>query len=155
MIGLARAFDRRGRRGVETVEHGAVLLAFGCTHAQGYGIARPMPADALPDWLALAAVVAWQRQCRALTCAELLPLLARIELQRWDRTPGACLDAARRGRQHAGARHARLPLRPLEINGPRRQRYGTHPVWAKIDAGHEEFHALGAELLATHLAGGG
>jgi EAL domain-containing protein (putative c-di-GMP-specific phosphodiesterase class I) len=36
--------------GVETVEHGTKLLQLGCELAQGYGIARPMPADQLPTW---------------------------------------------------------------------------------------------------------
>ncbi|MBP6405227.1 MAG: EAL domain-containing protein [Ramlibacter sp.] len=38
--------------GVETQAHGAVLLATGCRLCQGYGIAHPMPADALPAWVA-------------------------------------------------------------------------------------------------------
>jgi len=38
--------------GVETLCHGNALLALGCRLAQGYGIAHPMPAGHLPDWLA-------------------------------------------------------------------------------------------------------
>ncbi|MFP4137062.1 MAG: putative bifunctional diguanylate cyclase/phosphodiesterase [Halomonas sp.] len=38
--------------GVESLEHARALLALGCARAQGYGIARPMPAEALPAWLA-------------------------------------------------------------------------------------------------------
>jgi EAL domain-containing protein (putative c-di-GMP-specific phosphodiesterase class I) len=38
--------------GVETLEHGSALLAMGCTLAQGYGIARPMPAAQFMDWCA-------------------------------------------------------------------------------------------------------
>lgn len=53
VLGLARAFERETiAEGVETVEHGVMLLQLGCELAQGYGIARPMPADQLPDWMA-------------------------------------------------------------------------------------------------------
>ncbi len=51
IIGLARAFHREViAEGVETAEHGARLLALGCDTAQGYGIARPMPAGDVPAW---------------------------------------------------------------------------------------------------------
>ncbi|MBL8260298.1 MAG: EAL domain-containing protein [Candidatus Competibacteraceae bacterium] len=53
VISLARSFQRRViAEGVETDEHGLALLKLGCHLAQGYGIARPMPADALADWVA-------------------------------------------------------------------------------------------------------
>jgi len=52
VIGLAAAFKREViAEGVETVAHGTALLQLGCDLAQGYGIARPMPADALPAWV--------------------------------------------------------------------------------------------------------
>ena len=38
--------------GVETAAHGAKLLELGCELAQGYGVARPMPADAFQPWVA-------------------------------------------------------------------------------------------------------
>jgi EAL domain-containing protein (putative c-di-GMP-specific phosphodiesterase class I) len=38
--------------GAETADDLAWLTANGCDLAQGYGIARPMPAEELPDWLA-------------------------------------------------------------------------------------------------------
>ncbi len=37
--------------GVETPEEHGVLGRIGCRHVQGYGIARPMPADAFLSWL--------------------------------------------------------------------------------------------------------
>ena len=53
VIGLAKAFRREViAEGVETIEHGALLLSLGCEQAQGYGIARPMPAGELPAWMA-------------------------------------------------------------------------------------------------------
>jgi len=38
--------------GIETPEHWDMLSAMGCDIAQGYLIAKPMPAGAIPDWVA-------------------------------------------------------------------------------------------------------
>lgn len=52
IVGLATAFHRTViAEGVETIAHGEILLAMGCELAQGYGIARPMPAAAIPEWV--------------------------------------------------------------------------------------------------------
>ena len=51
VLSLATAFRRQViAEGVETVEHGSMLLQLGCELAQGYGIARPMPAEDFPGW---------------------------------------------------------------------------------------------------------
>ncbi|MBU1666746.1 MAG: EAL domain-containing protein, partial [Gammaproteobacteria bacterium] len=53
IIGLATAFRRTVvAEGVETPEQGVLLMRLGCDIAQGYGIARPMPAEDLPAWIA-------------------------------------------------------------------------------------------------------
>ena len=53
VMGLANAFRRTViAEGVETIAHGEALLSLGCELAQGYAIARPMPADDLPKWMA-------------------------------------------------------------------------------------------------------
>jgi diguanylate cyclase (GGDEF)-like protein/PAS domain S-box-containing protein len=53
IIALARAFDRQTvAEGIETAEHYQALLDMGCEVGQGYGIARPMPADRLAGWRA-------------------------------------------------------------------------------------------------------
>ena len=52
VIGLAHAFKRQVMaEGVETSAQGACLLKLGCELAQGFAIARPMPASELPGWL--------------------------------------------------------------------------------------------------------
>jgi diguanylate cyclase (GGDEF)-like protein/PAS domain S-box-containing protein len=53
VIGLAAAFGRQViAEGVETASHAERLLQLGCELAQGYGIARPMPAHDLAPWVA-------------------------------------------------------------------------------------------------------
>ena len=52
VIALAKSFKREViAEGVETIEHGTALLQLGCELAQGYGIAKPMPASDIPTWL--------------------------------------------------------------------------------------------------------
>jgi len=53
VISLTRTFRRQVvAEGVENAETGVALLELGCAVAQGYGIARPMPAEQLPGWIA-------------------------------------------------------------------------------------------------------
>ena len=52
VIGLAQAFECEViAEGVETIAHGEALLNLGCELAQGYGIARPMSASDIPEWI--------------------------------------------------------------------------------------------------------
>lgn len=51
VIGLADSFNREViAEGVESTQHGLMLLVMGCEEAQGYGIAKPMPANDFPQW---------------------------------------------------------------------------------------------------------
>jgi diguanylate cyclase (GGDEF)-like protein/PAS domain S-box-containing protein len=52
IIGLAASFKRQViAEGVESLEHGIVLMALGCYQSQGYAIAKPMPAADFEYWL--------------------------------------------------------------------------------------------------------
>lgn len=67
VLGLARAFRRQVvAEGVETVAHGEMLLHLGYEFAQGYAIARPMPAQDIPAWKAT-----WQPDAAWQACARL------------------------------------------------------------------------------------
>ncbi len=53
IVGMAHTLGRQVvAEGVETLAHGVPLIRCGCDWAQGYGIARPMPPEDLPGWLA-------------------------------------------------------------------------------------------------------
>jgi len=52
IIELAKAFDLKViAEGVETPAHGKELVSLGCSLAQGYGIAKPMPAGDCSKWI--------------------------------------------------------------------------------------------------------
>jgi diguanylate cyclase (GGDEF)-like protein len=52
VIGISDSFNRNIiAEGVETVEHGLMLILLGCYQAQGYGISRPMPANEMKNWI--------------------------------------------------------------------------------------------------------
>jgi len=80
VVGLAAAFRRKViAEGVQTKEHGKMLLQLGCELGQGFGIAYPMPAHELPGWSA-----AWRPDptwinCRPASRDELRLLFASIE----------------------------------------------------------------------------
>ena len=84
VLGLAHAFHRRIiAEGVETEAQGEMLLQLGCDLAQGYGIALPMVAEALPCW-----IVNWQPPpnwsgAARLTGKDLPVLYAGVELRAW------------------------------------------------------------------------
>lgn len=51
-VALAHAFQRRViAEGVETPAQGRLLLQLGCDVVQGYGLARPMPAENIKEWI--------------------------------------------------------------------------------------------------------
>jgi len=52
IVRMAHALNRQVvAEGVESVEHGVPLVRYGCDLAQGYGIARPMPARDIVTWV--------------------------------------------------------------------------------------------------------
>jgi EAL domain-containing protein (putative c-di-GMP-specific phosphodiesterase class I) len=68
VVHLAHALGLRVvAEGVETQQQREVLLALGCDELQGYLIARPMPAEALVEWLyGDASARAWQAEPTAI-----------------------------------------------------------------------------------------
>ncbi|ACL72932.1 diguanylate cyclase/phosphodiesterase with PAS/PAC and Chase sensor(s) [Thioalkalivibrio sulfidiphilus HL-EbGr7] len=148
VLGLAGAFNRQViAEGVETVEHGDMLLRIGCELAQGYGIARPMPAEALHDWVKRwRPEPHWPRLRRI--SRELMPLLhAGVEHRAWLED----LDRA--------LRSGSSDFPPL---GPHQCRFGTwldqlgdqlQPGFGQIDLLHRQVHALAAELIELHERG--
>ena len=153
VIGLTQAFQRKViAEGVETVEHGLVLLLLGCDMAQGFGIARPMPADQLPAWIrqfrpdelwSLATAFRWSRE-------DLPMLIAEVDHKRWIKALYAYLESdtgnipppaldhkdCRFGRWYASADS---------------QRYARIDAFNMVEGIHRRLHEVGRQLI--HLRG--
>ncbi|WP_295413522.1 EAL domain-containing protein, partial [uncultured Thiodictyon sp.] len=151
VLGLATAFGRQViAEGVETVEHGELLLQLGCELAQGYGIARPMPAAELPGWAAAWRPAPAWTDLAAVSRGDVPLLFASAAHRAWV----AAVESYLRGK-----RTTPPPLAPdqcrfgrwLQADGGRR--YGAQSPFQAIDPLHRQAHALAAQLCTRHAAG--
>lgn len=96
IIGLSQAFGREViAEGVESDDQGSVLLLLGCHLAQGYAIAKPMPAGQLAAWIQQFQPPAdWLHYAEsAMSDSQILITIHRICLKHWLQRLSLCLDA--------------------------------------------------------------
>ena len=96
VIGLSQAFGHQViAEGVETQEQGLTLLLLNCHLAQGYAIAKPMPAVDLIGWITnYRPFLLWQTYAnKTLTEPQTQIEIRRIELKRWLHRVNLCLTS--------------------------------------------------------------
>ena len=156
VIGLAQVFQSHViAEGVETTEHAIMLMRLGCDIVQGFGIARPMPAEELPDWVrqfkpdpkwSLWADTHWE-----LTDFPLL--VAQYDHIRWVKQLVMAIDQPL-GRLDANEitdRHACRFGHWYDHHG--RLHYGDLPEFTDIDTTHNRNHEVGTRMLRLHGKG--
>jgi hypothetical protein len=151
VLGLATAFSRQTiAEGVETVEHGLILLQLGCELAQGYGIAYPMPAADLPSWAASwRPDVQWTKVCEVRP--EDRPLLyAGVEHQAWVAAAEAFLKGERRVAPPLDVHACRFGV---WLDGGGLTGRGEIVAHQAVDLLHQRLHALAAELFSLRALG--
>ncbi|MFY9143160.1 PAS domain S-box protein [Sulfuricurvum sp.] len=151
VIGLAAAFRREViAEGVETVEHGEMLLQLGCDLAQGYGIARPMPGIEFPAWAeGWHPDTAWTTMPSA-NLSDLPLLYAGVEHRAWISATGMFLKGEREALNPQNHHQCRFG-KWLDTDGV--TRYGEDPTFHTIKRIHQEIHKLASELLELHSQG--
>ena len=151
IIGLTRRFERQVlAEGVETEQHGNLLLELNCELGQGYGIARPMPADAVPEWIASWRPPPSWRESRAVAYENMPMFFAELQHRAWfdalqnDLNGGECPLVLDRDQ----CRFHRW-LHSVEMV----ERFGDRPDFIALNALHDELHAKASEFVAWHHAG--
>lgn len=155
ILSLASAFHRQViAEGVETVEHGLMLLHLGCDLAQGFGIARPMTAAEIPAW-----VRAWKPDSRwsnapTIHSGNQALLYASVE----HRAMLAAFEAYLMGKRHAPPQMDQSQCRFgkwLEVEKQAGRENASS--FRAVKSIHNRFHTLTAEIMhaQTHLQGGG
>jgi len=152
VLGLAAAFRRQViAEGVETTEHGLMLLQMGCDFAQGYGIAAAMPARELRAWTA-----AWRPDPRWADVPVLRPdnqsvLYATVEHHAWLGAFEACLQGKRATPPPLDASQCRVGA---WLEGEKNSAHGTLAPIQAIETLHQRLHVLAAEIFQSHRDGG-
>lgn len=153
IMGLARSFSRPViAEGVETVEHGELLLLLGCEQAQGYGIARPMPADQVAAWIA-----GWQPASqwrtffpRLLDARAQSLLFAEVELRGWLKSVEQFVSGKSPVRPQLDAAASRFGSWYLAYA---EKYFRQHPALKPMKALHADIYQQAATLVALADAG--
>lgn len=151
VVGMAQAFGLQViAEGVETADHAELLLQLGCEQAQGYGIARPMPAENLPEWIGnWKPEPSWRQQVPVKS--HNLPLLyAEVEHRRWVKDLHQWLIGARDTLPVMDYHQCRAGL---WIDNEARSRFSLRPEVHQLDKLHRDLHQLGRDTVAAHTKG--
>jgi len=151
VIGLANAFRRTMvAEGVETVEQGVLLLKLGCTLAQGYGIARPMPAGELVSWYSNWWPDARWNQVVPVPSQDWPILVAQVELVAWKRALERFVSGLQPTPPELDERRSRFGIwLEAEQNGPR----GGSPLLRQVGALHHKAHVAARKAVEMKESG--
>jgi diguanylate cyclase (GGDEF)-like protein/PAS domain S-box-containing protein len=152
VLGLANSFGREAiAEGVETEAHGETLLRLGCELAQGYGIARPMPAADLPIWRDTWRPDPTWAQTPLLDRDFLPVLFAGVEHRAWIRALDEYLDGKREAPPSLDHHQCRFGQWLDKARQRRQQRHAG--IFVTIETLHQQVHAMALKLLDLQQQG--
>ena len=151
VLGLATAFRREViAEGVETIEQGEMLLCLGCDFAQGYVIARPMPAADFPAWVKVwRPDPVWDKQ-HSLSREDFPLLFAGVEGRAWIAAVEKSVNDGLASDSSLDMQNSRLKQ---WLSGVGKARFGSARAFIAIKALHEQILALLSELQGRQNQG--
>ena len=145
VIGLSNAFHREViAEGVESIEHGEILLQLGCDHAQGFIIAHPMPGHELLKWS-----VNWRRDAKwgktsAVSREDLPVIFSSIAHREWLHN----LKKYIHGQSELSLPKLNHPCYlGVWLNSNGLKRYGQHAGFGAVEKLHTLVHAQALNLI--------
>jgi len=156
VVGLASAFRREVvAEGVETREHGLMLLILGCTVAQGYGVARPMTPDLLVQWAKdYRPFPEWTAYAESPhSAAHALALLKKIEIGQWLKRMEHCLQPGQETMPNWPIMDHRKCHTGRWIAYADREEIFDHALLRQFERAHEKMHGIGIRLMELYQAG--
>jgi diguanylate cyclase (GGDEF)-like protein/PAS domain S-box-containing protein len=157
IVGLASVFRMTViAEGVETIEQGILLMRVGCNFAQGYCIARPMPAADIPAWCAAYELPDdWRfwAQHQQWDRTHLPLVLAEYDHLKWVQQIVASLDDSQSEppRKEIEDPHACRFGQWYDHEGL--QAFGQKRHFKKIGPLHRSIHETGARMVRLHAEG--
>lgn len=153
VIGLSTSFNREIiAEGVESIVHGQMLLSLGCVLAQGYAIARPMPAENMHNWVRTwlpdPSWTAWSGH--ALSYHDRMIVFVEVKHRHWLRDIDTYLK---------GARNSPPPMDAAQclfgqwLGAEGNTYYSDRSEFSDVISLHEKVHSLGHKLLNLHQEG--
>ena len=153
VIGLADSFDRHIiAEGVETTEHGLLLILMGCENAQGFGIAKPMPKSKFEEWLNSYQInKTWKKQLgrnKSLKSKklEIFKLTTSYWLEQFKKKILSNVD---NNKQWPIIDKTKCPCGTWIIR-MRKEQLIDQQWLAKLDKLHDEFHQIATELIEKY-----
>lgn len=147
-MGLARAF-RCGlvAEGVESPEHGEMLVQLGCNIAQGYAIARPMPSDQIRTWLVGYRGHPRWKAAMPLHQKDWSVLYATVEHRNWVRMLGRHIDDPT-GYEPPELDHLRCRFGEW-LEDEAQVLYAGHQLFPQVETLHISLHELATRIIGT------
>ncbi len=156
IISLSKTFNRNViAEGVETAEHGVLLMRIGCDYAQGYGIAKPMPANEMIDWIGnYVPDESWSIWSGSEWEMSNLPLvIAQQDHIKWIQSIFTALEGNKLEISHDELTdHHQCRLGQWYDNHGQKH-YGHLTAFRELEAIHEEVHKTGLHIIQLYQDG--